>query len=508
MSNFYVDNSYGDDGNSGTSEGAGGAWETLQRAALVSATEPKVWVKNTGIPYVVESPVDTWGVVVGKHWWSGYTDTIGDDGVVEIQAGSGLAEDDGVFEWQCNSSHPYWLFRNMLLSDALATRLAFHRIGYNDPCLIQFHNVEVSGFKTGWDCYEVCGTDITGLYGFYQWLRCKASDCRVGIIIGDPERTSHAAVIDSDFVRCGSTRNPAAGTEWDDSAITLWCGCNLVVGNRLLDCTGYGIRWDYHANGAILRNTLLGCGVGVDFWTQYTDVAQSCLIGSNIFSGCEYALKGQHASNLSFRPSGTRQAIANTFWNNTHDSDSGAVDYTVNFQTDPDMATDGTLPYESSSRKSGQIHPAWATREMPAGADISTVAPSLASGSTVDVAIQTWLDARLADGTLPASYRDKVPPNVAPDYLVWEILSDDVDRSMSDKARVALIRFTVRTDDDSPQTLDGWTRYIETNLTESALSADLEYINYVVSQRRSLDKDPETGHLVGVLEVELMAQEK
>ncbi len=92
---YYVDVAVGADGNAGTSEGAGNAWATLEKAADTVGANDKVFVKASG-SYVAEYNtggakdcvlyIITVGAAATSIVWEGYFSTPGDGGIVTIDA--------------------------------------------------------------------------------------------------------------------------------------------------------------------------------------------------------------------------------------------------------------------------------------------------------------------------------------------------------------------------------------------------------------------------------------
>jgi len=64
MATYYVDTAVGDDGNLGTSEGAGNAWATIQHAVDNVAADDKVWVKASG---TYSEALDATGATAGDR---------------------------------------------------------------------------------------------------------------------------------------------------------------------------------------------------------------------------------------------------------------------------------------------------------------------------------------------------------------------------------------------------------------------------------------------------------
>lgn len=86
MATYYVDGAVGDDGNAGTSEGAGNAWATIGHAVSTVAAGDKVYVKAS-VTYTENLTLSTVGATSNPIVWEGYTSTPGDGGEVTIRSG-------------------------------------------------------------------------------------------------------------------------------------------------------------------------------------------------------------------------------------------------------------------------------------------------------------------------------------------------------------------------------------------------------------------------------------
>lgn len=83
MTTYYVDGAVGNDGNAGTSEGAGNAWATIDNAMNTVVAGDTVYIKDTGT-YSETANIDTAGTVYSVIRYIGYTTTPGDRGKVTI----------------------------------------------------------------------------------------------------------------------------------------------------------------------------------------------------------------------------------------------------------------------------------------------------------------------------------------------------------------------------------------------------------------------------------------
>jgi hypothetical protein len=80
MATYYVDGAVGNDANAGTSEGAGNAWATIQKALDNVSSSDKVWVKSSAT-YNEALTTSTAGLAAGPIVFEGYDSSTGDEGV-------------------------------------------------------------------------------------------------------------------------------------------------------------------------------------------------------------------------------------------------------------------------------------------------------------------------------------------------------------------------------------------------------------------------------------------
>jgi hypothetical protein len=110
MATYYVDGAVGNDGNAGTSAGAGNAWATIQKALdTISANGTDVvYVKDTG----TYSEALTAGVSggVNTHRFYGYSSTPGDHGKATVSNTSGATLNLG--------AHNYYMWFNFIFSNS------------------------------------------------------------------------------------------------------------------------------------------------------------------------------------------------------------------------------------------------------------------------------------------------------------------------------------------------------------------------------------------------------
>ncbi len=165
MTTYFVDTAVGDDANAGTSEGAGNAWATIDKAANTVVAGDLVHVKASG-NYNEEVFLDTAGTAASWIGFEGYTSTPGDGGQVTIDAQSTRTQcvTDGTI-----GSPAYYRFKNFRFTGATgdgfnvtSSTFIFHNCRF-DNCAV--HGVDCSA---GWhfiDC-QFDNNSEDGVNGF------------------------------------------------------------------------------------------------------------------------------------------------------------------------------------------------------------------------------------------------------------------------------------------------------------------------------------------------------
>ena len=115
MTTYYVDGAVGSDGNLGTSEGAGNAWATIDKAMNTVAAGDHVYVKAS-VNYNELATIDTVGNSTAAILFSGYSTTPGDNGMVTIDAQSTR---DHCIDTALTTSI-YYLFENFVFTNGVS----------------------------------------------------------------------------------------------------------------------------------------------------------------------------------------------------------------------------------------------------------------------------------------------------------------------------------------------------------------------------------------------------
>lgn len=131
MATYFVDMAVGADGNLGTSEGSGNAWQTIDKAMNTVAAGDKVWVKASA-NYTELATIDTVGTKYAPIVFEGYTSATGDGGRITMTGegtrASCIADSLGI------DTHIFYVFKNFRMTDATGD-------GFSSDCsLITFKN--------------------------------------------------------------------------------------------------------------------------------------------------------------------------------------------------------------------------------------------------------------------------------------------------------------------------------------------------------------------------------
>jgi hypothetical protein len=256
VTTYYVDGAVGNDGNLGTSEGAGNAWATIQQALDTVAAADIVYVKASAT-YNEALTTSTAGTAGSPIVFEGYTTTPGDEGIATNDGTTGsLAEG-----WTPISGNNYYVWKNFRFTNftgtAFGNLLADHVYLYR----IEADNSGSGGIELDDSC-EIVGChahDNTGdgmaVGSFGTFYRCISHNNT-----GDGfEATAGMAVID-----CLSYENTGNGLNWAGAnAYGIFTG-NTIVASSASAQTGMALGISNTANRFICcNNTVSGySGIG------------------------------------------------------------------------------------------------------------------------------------------------------------------------------------------------------------------------------------------------------
>lgn len=175
MTTYYVDTAVGNDSNAGTSEGAGNAWATIQKAMNTVADDDVVYVKASGT-YTEDITFVTSGGLVGGNrgiLFEGYTSTPGDGGQVTTAASA------AAYNWTSSGGlGAINTIRNFNIGSGSTGSISISAAGQNWQNCTFTGNVNITGNGCGFKC------TVTGATG--DGISCANYVTAVGCHIISP----------------------------------------------------------------------------------------------------------------------------------------------------------------------------------------------------------------------------------------------------------------------------------------------------------------------------------
>lgn len=237
---YYVDGAVGNDANAGTSEGAGNAWATIQKAEDTLASGEKVWIKASAT-YSEDVTLKTNGTATGAITWEGYSTTIGDNGRFTIGAAA-IGINDGAL-----TGSGFRVFKNMRVTGGSSHGVAVAQldaltfkncridsnggVGVIADDLLQLELCEIDGNTLqGVDCDHQlraigCSIHGNGSHGI---------DCKTGVVFGCVlYGNSGSNILISVANSIGSATAVAINNTIDGQNISGSVGINISSGNTL-----------------------------------------------------------------------------------------------------------------------------------------------------------------------------------------------------------------------------------------------------------------------------------
>jgi hypothetical protein len=171
MTTYYIDGAVGSDANAGTSEGAGNAWATIDKAMNTVAAGDVVYVKASAT-YNELATIDTLGTYTAPISFIGYSSAVDDDGMVTWTAPTSACLTGG-------TGSVNYQFRNLHFSGGTSNNVNCSTADY-----MQFINCKSSGagsagFRIDQNCTfincEAYSNAQNGIYGSGggRFLSCK-----------------------------------------------------------------------------------------------------------------------------------------------------------------------------------------------------------------------------------------------------------------------------------------------------------------------------------------------
>lgn len=272
MATYYVDGAVGNDANAGTSEGAGNAWATIDKAMNTVAAGDKVWVKASAT-YSEMATMDTAGAAGSPITFEGYTSTVGDNGRVTVD---GTGRNNG-FVSALGGVSAYYVFRNFIVQNCDVTGFAM-------------------GTATDYVTFINCRANNNGGWGFQidnsgLWMLCDVYSNTSGGIDGDSSCHAYA---------CRSHSNSGVGIFFNAGSPVIWnclvynnaandgikAGANAAI---IIACTLDGENTGdegvlFGASGSryvIINNIIYDWATGL---SAGTDIGEEAVVFNNLFN--------------------------------------------------------------------------------------------------------------------------------------------------------------------------------------------------------------------------------
>jgi len=245
---FYVDGAVGNDGNAGTSEGAGNAWATMQKAADTAAAGEIVYIKSSA-EYALSAACDfdtnSGSLASGSIKFIGYDSVITDGGRPRFTGDSITSA--------FNVTQDYLEFHNFRISVTSSNGIYFNSgATYHlvNNCLIDGGGT--NGMYLYGDYVMVKNCEVSGSYTYsiYTWTNCQVNNC---VLHGASTAGLYSATRAHNNIIYDCTTGIHA-TNWRNATI---------IGNVIDDCTT-GVRFDVDfASSAFYNNIISNNTTGV-----------------------------------------------------------------------------------------------------------------------------------------------------------------------------------------------------------------------------------------------------
>lgn len=280
MATYYVDGALGNDTNAGTSEGAGNAWATIDKAMNTVTGTDVVHVKASAT-YGETATIDTAGSQAGGIRFEGYTSTPGDGGQATIDGASTRA--NCLATTLASNTNTYYVFKNFIFTGATGDGVSLgncRSVAFKN-CIAHSNGGE--GFLcnnsacTFFLCTAYSNGNAATEYGFHvgvsgALVACQAySNYSGGILAAG---VAHIAVLAYNNGQSGTS-----GYNIRDSGAT-----SVVVANCTIDGNSVNNQTGIDLNGSVrslvcVNNIIYGCdgtsGVGMSWGAAIGQLAVS-----------------------------------------------------------------------------------------------------------------------------------------------------------------------------------------------------------------------------------------
>ena len=277
MATYYVDGAVGNDGNAGTSEGAGNAWATIQKAMDTVSPGDTVYVKASAT-YTENVQLTTVGTSNSPIVFVGYATTANrtDRGKVTIDA-SGLTN---CLSHSTVTSQFFYTFENFKFINAVAAG-----VNYISRSHVIFRNCEFNNnggygiFGANGFTFESCIFSGNGAEGFRVGTAAQAFGCYFAGNTSSGAYCTYGTISHSVFYNNGDDAITFLGSN-GFSCIVLDC---TIDGNAQNTLDGIRFPASYWGSYVAINNVIYDCTTGISGYAMGVGrfVGRNNLMNSN-----------------------------------------------------------------------------------------------------------------------------------------------------------------------------------------------------------------------------------
>ena len=269
MATYYVDTAVGNDSNAGTSEGAGNAWATIDKAMNTVAASDKVWVKASG-NYNETATIDTVGAITTPITFEGYSSTTGDYGKVTIDGQSTRAS---CLTGATNAT--YYIFKNFKFINGTGAGVSLASADNVSFFNCEFNSNGGAGIDIDNNCLFInCVAASNGADG----LEPDSNTTLIGCVLHSNTLSNLNAAAAYLIYRCVSYAPGSSSDCFDVPFINNAIG-NTADGENSSD--GWTINSD--TTPVFIDNIIYDCGTGVLFSASLQE-ATNTFVGYNLIN--------------------------------------------------------------------------------------------------------------------------------------------------------------------------------------------------------------------------------
>ena len=275
MTTYYVDGAVGNDSNAGTSEGAGNAWATIDKAMNTVVAGDKVFVKASAT-YAENATIDTAGGFGNPIVFEGYTSTTGDNGLVTHNAGTSSA-----CITSAATSGVHYIFKNFDWNGSTGSDSCINAANADNFTFVncKAHNSSVYGFNVDVNCMFInCEAYSNTYYGY----SCDNNSKAIGCIAHSNGWEQFNCAQDLKLIYKCVFYNPATNRDIIravGSDITEGVIACTLDGDNTSGCTG--IEGTGETDAVFVDNIIYDCATGLDVSTNWYETA-GAFIGYNL----------------------------------------------------------------------------------------------------------------------------------------------------------------------------------------------------------------------------------